>query len=560
MIGTLKCIKTYYYFASFTAIAIVLNLFYLRTANAGFVFDMTEWLYDYSKHPNFNLLHPPFDNNLRPVYHFLLYNTYKFFGVGTKAWYILSLSLFYLSICSFHVFISKLYLLFQVPHYRRISSLTTIAIAISPFGSEIVVWYATIHYSIVFICLFCSLSLILKWKDNLIRVAPFSTLLFILAILSIELSYSIVPICFSLFLLLYYSQKTASSIQKFLILILLPQTCIFLTFNFINYFHYDNFLGHYSIEKTDFEIFYLITHYLKIFVKHSFFINILGQSIYEPIYNFIDEFALPISLILVSFLLYAWYAVKAKMIVLRHYHALTLFLFSSSIFLYIPISFLFFHNWKEIELDRLGFGTMMFGISMVFLLVWHLKNPCIRQLFYFSFFVLSILLLNDYTTRWQKSALVRDQFSNNLPIYENKSVYLIAAPIVFQYAYLISINDSLELKRHIKIFQNSAPNSQYRILGFYNMKDIDDIVSVRKINDSAIHCRVEKWGSWCWFNLKSAIKSYENSQYKLEADEDRLGYKVYFKALDTNSKIILFNKLQFKEINLREKEIGFTYL
>ncbi|MCE2963607.1 MAG: hypothetical protein ACK5UE_05960 [Chitinophagales bacterium] len=68
----MKFLKTYYFTVSFILIGIILNLFYLKTVNAGFVLDMTEWLYDYSNYPNFNIFRPPFDNNLRPVYHFLI--------------------------------------------------------------------------------------------------------------------------------------------------------------------------------------------------------------------------------------------------------------------------------------------------------------------------------------------------------------------------------------------------------------------------------------------------------------------------------------------------------
>ncbi|MFN5849617.1 MAG: hypothetical protein ACK43K_14085 [Chitinophagales bacterium] len=438
-----------------------------------------------------------------------MYNVYKFFGLNPKVWYLLSLGLFYLAVCSYHVFITLLYSVFQVSHYKRISILTSIALAISPFGSEIVVWYATIHYSIVFICLFCSLALMIKWKDDLIRVFPLCILLFIIAILSIELSYSIMPICLGLFLMLHYFHKTTTKLRVFIGFILLPQLVIFLIYNAINYLYYDKFLGHYSIVKVDYGIIYLFIHYIKIFLKHTLFINFFSQTIYEPFYNFIDNYALPIILLVCSISLVLLYLIKTRKIPIKPYHGLILFLFFSSIGLYIPISFLSFHNWKEIELDRLGYGTMMFGISMVFLIVWHLKSDFSRHLFYFIFLGLSVLLLHEYTTRWQKSALIRDNFSKNLPVYENKSVYLVAAPIVFKYAYLITINDTLELHRHLKIFKNSTPNSQYRILGFYNMVDIDDIISVKKINDSSIHCRTEKWGAWCWFNLKSAIKSYE---------------------------------------------------
>ncbi len=301
-------------------------------------------------------------------------------------------------------------------------------------------------------------------------------------------------------------------------------------------------------------------HYIKLILKHIFFINYFGQRFYECIYNTVDEYSIVIvfsSLALIAFVLYRYLFPIRR---INNFKALILFFLSCSISLYIPLSFLFFQNWKEIELDRLGYGTMVFGVSMVFLIVWHLKSEFCRHLFYFIFLGLSALLLHEYTTRWQKSGLIRDNFSKNLPVYEHKSVYLVAAPIVFKYAYLITINDTLELHRHLKIFKNSTPNSQYRILGFYNMVDIDDIISVKKINDSSIHCRTEKWGAWCWFNLKSAIKSYENTKYKLVADDDNLGYKVYFKSLDTNSKIILFNKLQFKEIELSKKEDGFIFI
>lgn len=558
---TFDRINTKYYFIfSFVVYAILLNIFYYKTRGAGFVFDMTEWLYDYERHPNFDFFNPPFDKNLRPVYHFLLYSTYKYFGVKASAWYALSTGLYYGVVVSFHIFLCNFYRVFNIERYKELTFITCLAMVLCPFGTEIVVWNATIHYSIVFICLFTSCSLILYNKGNIYGRATIFLVLFLISILSIELSYSIIPITFLSFILLYYFKKTSLTIRQYVSYFLLPQVVIFVCYNFICWKFYDKFLGHYNIGKVDFGVVHLIIHYIKLTAKHLLFVNYFGQNVYEAFYNGIDKYAILIIIAFILLLLYTIYYFVVHYKNLSYSQGIIAFFFLSSISLYIPISFLFFHNWKEIELDRLGYGTMLFALTALFYIIWEVRNYFIKFSFYFLFIGFSVLLLQEYSVRWEKSAIVRKSFSNNLPVYKDKNVYLVAAPILMKYAYLITINDSMELHRHLRIFKKQALSNDYRILGFYNMIDIDDLISVTKLNDTSITVRVEKWGAWCWYNLKSSIQRVETEKYTIVPDNDNLGYKIYFKSIDSNDKLLLFNKLQFKEIDLSTKEVGYVFI
>jgi hypothetical protein len=555
-----RLFNKYFFAISFVLYAILLHLFYWKTRGAGFVFDMTEWLYDYERHPNFNIFNPPFDKNLRPVYHFLLYTIYKTFGTDFKAWYLFNIGLFYGTILTIHSFLSKLYKRFHIEKYKELTILTCIAIVVCPFGSEIAVWYATIHYSIVFICLFLTCILILSQGHSLFQRAVLSALLFSMAILSIELSYSIIPISGSLFLLLYWKQKTDLRFNQYIIFFFIPHLLIFLAYNFICYKYYDKFLGHYRIDKVDFDVLYLIVHYFKLLVKHFTFINLFGQGVYHSFFQWIDENRFLFITCFIAPISYLIFKTRRRLLSPSPEIGIILFLIACSVFLYIPVSFLFFHNWKEIELDRLGYGSMAFIIMALFFVFWQFKSGVTKSIVFGLFLLASSLLLYNYNSRWEKSATVRKHFSENLPFYKDKNIYLVGAPILMQYAYLITINDSLELYRHLRVFRKQQPTKEYKILGFYNMLDIDDMISVTKLNDTCIEVRVERWGTWCWNNLKSAIEPKETNKYIVEPNDDKLGYKITFKSLDSNDKIILFNKLNFKEVDLRNKPNGTLYI
>ena len=550
----------YFFAVSFVLYAILLHLFYWKTRGAGFVFDMTEWLYDYERHPNFNIFNPPFDKNLRPVYHFLLYTIYKTFGTDFKAWYLFNVGFFYGSVLTIHCFLSMLYKTFKIEKYKELTILTCIALVACPFGSEIAVWYATIHYSVVFICLFLTGIIILYRGQSLFLRATLSAILFSIAILSIELSYSMIPIAGSLFLLLYWMQKTDLRFKEYIVFFFIPHLLIFLGYNIICYNYYDKFLGHYRIDKVDFDVLYLIVHYFKLIVKHLTFVNLFGQGVYDTFFQWIDENRILFLVCFLGPLSFLVFKIRNRIANPSPKVAIILFFIACSVFLYIPVSFLFFHNWKEIELDRLGYGSMAFIIMALFFVVWQLKPRVIKTNFFSGFLLASALLLYSYTSRWEKSATVRKHFSENLPFYKDKNVYLVGAPILMQYAYLITINDSLELYRHLRVFRKLQPTKEYKILGFYNMLDIDDMISVTKRSDVCIEVRVERWGAWCWSSLKSAIERKETDKYIIEPNEDKLGYKIQFKSLDSNDKVILFNKLNFKELDLKNKPNGTIYI
>lgn len=392
-------------------------------------------------------------------------------------------------------------------------------------------------------------------------VAIPAIIFFVIAIFCIELSYSIIPISWALFVLLKRFQKTTTTYRKFIGLIVIPQLIIFFGYNIVTYLFYNKFLGHYSIDKVEFGYDYLGIHFLKIWIKHATIINFFGLDFYQTIYSAIDKAGYILLVVLGTIIGYYGYQ-KARQIEYKitPFYGLVLFHVLCSGFMYVPVSFLFFHNWKEVELDRLGMGVMIFGMSALVLLWSQIRYGVLRHLIAFAFFGMSCLLLHDYTTRWKKSAIVRMNFIANLPIYPHNNVYVLATPILMKYVYLFAINDSMEIHRQLRVFRKIIPTSSYRIMAFYNMSDIDDIVIAKKINDSTVRCELKKWGNWGWFNLKESLQMVENDRYKLTPDKDNLGYTIQFKKQDTNNRLLLFNRLNFIEVDLTKHEVGHVFI
>lgn len=324
--------------------------------------------------------------------------------------------------------------------------------------------------------------------------------------------------------------------------------------------NHDKMLGHYHMSKVDFNVFHLIVHCLKLYIKFGLLPNFFGQKFYEPLFNLIDKWEILFAALTVGATLFIFRFINVKRKEMKEEDGLILFLIAASFCFYIPISFLFFHNFKEIELDRLGVGVFLFGISWLLILVFRIRNEFIKHFILISYFILSVMMLQDYTTRWENSKIVRKGFVENLPIYENKDVYVVATPILFKYAYLFAINDSMEIHRYIKIFKKIKTTSTYNIVGFYNMTDIDDMVTVTKVDSMTLNVELKKWGNWCWKNLRTAIEPKETNKYILTPADDHLSYKIRFKTLDSNDRVILFNRLNFHEVDWINKPVGTIFL
>ena len=85
-------------------------------------------------------------------------------------------------------------------------------------------------------------------------------------------------------------------------------------------------------------------------------------------------------------------------------------------------------------------------------------------------------------------------------------------------------------------------------VAWYNAQSEKDIFEVKKLNDSTFHVQIKTNGSW-WMHESMGATNRETDAYRFELDEWG-GYHIIFtKALDTNDRILFYNKGTFKIVD-----------
>lgn len=532
---------------------------YYPTKGAGLTFDTIDWFYDYSTHPNFDYFKPAFDGNVRPIYHFILYKYYLWAGISAKKWYLLFCGLFSIMILSYQLFLRSFFEKFDFKNGKSIAIISSILIAFSPFCTEIVVWYATIHYHLVFTTTFLILFLISS-LDTKFKLKSFLILaLFVFSIFCIELAYCIIPIAFLYFYILNKFEKTKLTWKQFGIYVFIPLLVIFVAYNIFIYLSCDKFLGHYKIAKYRHPLIFTFSHYLAMCVKAIFLPNFFGENTYKAVFKFIFDYEYFLFVGIFAPITFWIYKIRKSIFQLNLTTHIILFFILSSFLFYIPISFLFFHTWKEIELDRLMVGTILFLAPLVVFLAYHFELKLLKYTILPIYFLMGLYLLVDYNYRWQAAYEIKQNYISKMPTNEGKTIIL-ASPVLYKYCYVNAINDSLELPKTLKIFRDIPfQSSKYYIPAYYNMNLLDDVITTTKINDSTLRCDIRNWGIWYWRTLALGLVKYENYLYKVEPIND-VSYQIIFKKLDGTEKFYLFNQLSFHEVNWQKAANGTIFI
>lgn len=533
---------------------------YYPTKGAGLTFDTIDWFYDYSTHPDFDYFKPAFDGNVRPVYHFILYKYFLLVGVSAKKWYLLFCSLFSLMILSYQWFLKSFFSKFDIKNGVEISIISSMLIAFSPFCTEIVVWYATVHYHLVFISAFIILRTISNLETHFFPKAILILSLFIFSIFCIELAYCIIPISILYFYLLKKFDKTAISWQKFISYIILPIIIVFVLYNLYIYIECNKFLGHYKIQKYRHPLIFTFSHYFAMCFKAIFLPNFFGENSYKKCFKFIFDYEYILFLLTIFSIVFVCFRNKKSILNLSLNSHIVCFFSLSSISYYLPISFLFFHTWKEIELDRLMVGPILFLIPIFVFCAFQYQLKWLKYTLLPIYFLIGLYMLIDYNHRWESAYEIKKNYVEKMPIDSDK-VIILASPVLYKYCYINSINDSLELPKTLSIFRKTPfKTSKYYIPAYYNMNMLDDVVTATKINDSTLQCDLRNWGNWYWRTLALGLEPYENYLYKLTPMNNGLSYQIIFKQLTGTERFYLFNQLNFHEVNWKNSPNGTLFI
>jgi hypothetical protein len=166
-------------------------LLFRHTAGAGFVTDHIGWLHQYETQGAAGLLRAFDDKSFHFVYHLAGFLLWKLAGFNGEVWMLVFAAL-HAAVASLGMLVFSQFLKNEnVLRAQSIAFFGSLLFLISPYATEVLVWYACIHYlfcSLLLLMSFYSMQQYLQRQGKYYLAAFYST--FFVAVFTLEISFS----------------------------------------------------------------------------------------------------------------------------------------------------------------------------------------------------------------------------------------------------------------------------------------------------------------------------------------------------------------------------------
>lgn len=477
-------------------------------------------------------------------HNFINLSAYSLFGLNKMAWYLLFTGLHSLNAFLGFIFFSQLFQKNNLSNAKLMAFLGSLMFLLAPYQTENVIWGATLHYAISFLCLWACLMLLALYLDSgKWRHLFLSHLLFAFALLTLELSLVYPAIFFVVFGFLWPPFEY-ERLKQIVLKIMAPNACIIVIYFLLTKFIKGHFIGHYGSEVhlANLGLSNMASAFLKYVVKLVFFIHHFSFYARGEVYGFFDDHPVVSA---IAFLLLAISSVAAFVFNRRKIFLATA-LFLSGFAMLLPVLNMYFAYMFTTENERLSYIASYF-IYLAIILLFSYTGKLGMLFLALGFIATSSYLLHGSTESWKGASQVQKAAVDSFRWEDADRIFVLNQPCYFRGVYVF--RNKTRLNRALYIMRDIDIQTNIREIAWANMNSFADSVLVEKRDGRALKVTLPNWGRWFWYNNLGAA-DYENDYCKVDFSDDGQSYVVEFKDLSPFDTVICYTPNGWREIRL----------
>jgi hypothetical protein len=510
-----KLAKSQQSFLILTGLLSVSFVFYWPTVGAGFVTDFIGWQerFDAGTFSDFLMCfgYP----GLQQINCLIFYLLYKLFGLTGLPWYIIFSGLHALNAWLVYLLAIKTGSAFRINMKPIVALVASLIYLLNPYSVEVVVWKVCIHYLISSGLILTGLLFVLDYLESGRKkfLWVIHGLLFI-ALFTLELAF-ITPVLYLVLIgLMNTGKRPHHKVGSDLLLIVVPQALLVLSYLGLSKLLLGNWVGHYGTDAhLSFPVYNMISTEFQYLVKYLFHFRFTPYTIQDPVYQMLST---PIAAFFILFI-----GLSVLVIFIINFQRLSakvkysVFLLSGFFISILPVSNLFFAYLQLSENDRYGYLAFIF-LAILLAYIFSLFHRSI-----FFFFAAAWLLISGFLTvqliaGWQQSQQVYISLAENFEWYDSEQVYILNLPDnyrgIFMYR-IIGKESGLPEVLQYRLGKQGIP--KITDIMQYNMVNKKDGVSVQQTGPLSLKVEFNQWGNWWWRNGIGG-SSYETNDYTVE--------------------------------------------
>jgi len=503
-------------------------VFYFKTAGAGFVTDEIGWLQNYNDTGWLGLFNAFGDKSLHFNYHLTGFLIWKLFGLNGFAWFLVFITLHAaVAALSFEIF-NSLLSDYASGKYSVIAFAGTLLFLVSPYQTEVMVWYACIHYLVCSLLLLIAFRVLLLYlKQPALKWIIVFYCCYITALFTLEISFAFPIILF--FFLLFYPSKVFYGVDriKLIKIFLLPSLAGIIFYLLLSKLLRGSAVGHYGASAhLNFSIPLIMAnlskYVSKIFLLTQFFPSYIKQKLYSVIE--IEKFGWVLFGVLSVITFYFFLSFHK----LKNSTRIAFLILSFFAIAMQPVLNLYFSSIVNIEGDRFTYFASIFAYQFIaFSCIIVFRRLGWVLLLVFLIFNIKFLQLN--TNSWSRSLAIQNSLLSDFKWKDSQRIFLLNIPDNFRGAYMYRSTPpdnffakTIAFKTGIKLEDRITEIAEY------NMNSVSDSVTVERLSDNELKVTFAQWGNWWWLRGIGA-NSYSTKDYEVKFDEWSHSYQLLIK-------------------------------
>ncbi|MBP7389464.1 MAG: hypothetical protein KA841_03610 [Chitinophagales bacterium] len=489
-------------------------LLFRHTAGAGFVTDHIGWLYQYEAQGAAGLLRAFDDKSFHFVYHLAGFLLWKLAGFNGEMWMLVFAAL-HAAVASLGMLVFSQFLKNEnVPRAQSIAFFGSLLFLIIPYVTEVLVWYACIHYllcSFLLLMSFYSMQQYLQRQGKYYLAAFYST--FFVAVFTLEISFSF-PMIVAAYVLF---AKNSNQRMKTLVLLVAPLLVMLAIYLGLNQYLHGSAIGHYGASThLNFSLDLLIGNLCKYGAKLFVYTQFLDYDNRHKLYLFAEKTEVVYGVLVVLLLLVSLFVIRIKNLPATFRSAGLLFFFF--VVALLPVLNLYFSYLVNIEGDRLSYFASLFSTQLVALVAYTI----FRSLAFVPLLGLLFVqkpLLEKNISAWEQSGAVHQSLIAGYRWKDAPRVFVLQLPDNFSGAYMY--RDDVQgnvLYTELLLRKMVKPAQCVTQIIAYNMEHNTDSINVEKISESEIKISFAQYGNW-WWQKGVGASSFSTDEYEVRIGE-----------------------------------------
>jgi len=481
---------------------------------------------------------------LHHFFHLINFSLFKIIGKSLFGWYLVLATLHGINGFLIYIWVRRMISVFQLPDVAYIQWLVPVLFLFSPYAIEPVVWKACMHYLLSVGFIVGGLILLLEYlqhKRGLWKVH----LLFLLALLSLEISLA-APFIYLLFWVFYtLSFKTKDWIDTF-IKVTLPQLGLLVLYFLANKWCLGSWVGHYGAEShLNFDLPLMAGNAFSYLGKQTLFLHYLPFKLRLSAYELINEPLVLIALIALSLVMVIYYVTQF----LRNGNRIYGLTVSSFIFFFFglfPIANLYFFKLQWYENDRYGYLASVFLSLFIALIFCHIKKKWLRHSVIFIYLAVMMYCSLQTLKAAYKAGNMMEELVDDFNFYDRSEIFILAIPDNINGLQMFRdySGNSLAFVETLYHYTDRQYEGTMTEIAQINVLNSTDRIGVEQVDSLTFKVKNPQNGSWFWKD-GIGMANYETDQYTVT--NHGWYYLLKFKELKPNRTFLYFDNLKWKE-------------